>query len=367
MTKDISINKSMLPFSWLYGLGVWFRNKCFEWGIFRMEEFPVPVISIGNITVGGTGKTPHVEYLIEILNKKYKIAVLSRGYKRKTSKFIIADEHAESSTIGDEPYQIFKKYPDIIVAVDKNRRDGIRKLLNLPEEKIPQVILLDDAYQHRYVKPSLSILLVDNNRMIFEDALLPAGRLREPASEKSRADIIIVTKCPMGYKSIDYRIISKHLGLFPYQSLFFTSVRYGNLLPVFNDMNREQTFDQLKKNTDTVLLLAGIASPKQLISEIKQHVNHVETLIYPDHHHFSSKDIIRITKVFNKIKTNRKIIITTEKDAARLVTHHDMSNEIKDVIFYLPIKITFDLDQENLFKQKIIEHVETFKRNRFLD
>ncbi len=368
MAGEISINKSLLPFSWLYRFGVKFRNKYFEWGIYKSEEFPLPVISVGNITVGGTGKTPHVEYLIEVLSEKYKVAVLSRGYKRKTSKFTIADEKATSLTIGDEPFQIYRKYPNIIVAVDKNRRRGIRELMDLPKDKRPQVILLDDAYQHRYVKPSLSILLVDSNRLIYEDSLLPAGRLREPSSEKVRADMVIVTKCPEKFKPIDYRVISKRLELFPYQSLFFTSVLYDSLSPVFKENKGGKcSLENLRNKYDSALVVAGIASPKYLLAEIKENINHMESLIFSDHHNFSHNDITRIIKMFNKIQGERKIIITTEKDAVRLITNKSVSDEIKKTLFYLPVKITFNLEQENIFKQKIIEHVETFKRNRLMD
>ena len=218
-TTHNKIKKLLLPLSALYGVVVWFRNKLFDWSILPSEEFSVPVICVGNITAGGTGKTPHVEYLIELLKKDYKVAVLSRGYKRKTSGFVLADTQSTVKTIGDEPLQIFKKFPDIIVAVDGNRRRGIKKLLNIPEEKRPEIILLDDAFQHRYVKPFLSILLIDSNRLIYEDTLLPAGRLRESRAGKDRANMVVVTKCSPELKPIDFRLISKHLDLYPYQDL----------------------------------------------------------------------------------------------------------------------------------------------------
>ena len=189
----IKINEWLLPLSWLYGLGVKFRNMLFEIGILHSESFDVPVISVGNITVGGTGKTPHVEYLIELLKDKAKVAVLSRGYKRRTRGFVIADDNATAKTIGDEPLQMKRKYgDDITVAVDRKRCHGIRQLTS--DEDGIDVILLDDAFQHRYVKPGVNILLVDYHRLIIYDKLLPAGRLREPLSGKNRADIVIVTK-----------------------------------------------------------------------------------------------------------------------------------------------------------------------------
>ncbi|MDR2843550.1 MAG: tetraacyldisaccharide 4'-kinase, partial [Candidatus Symbiothrix sp.] len=194
MFRQNHIYTVLLPLSWLYGGIIWLRNKFFDWKIFPGESFNVPVISIGNLAVGGTGKTPHTEYLIRLLSKQYKVAVLSRGYQRKTKQYLLAGAGASAQTIGDEPFQMHRKFPDILVAVDKNRREGIQKLLNLPENQRPEVILLDDAYQHRYVKPSLSILLTDSKRLFTGDALLPAGRLREPASNRARADIVICTK-----------------------------------------------------------------------------------------------------------------------------------------------------------------------------
>ncbi len=364
MTTNIKINKALLPLSWLYGVGVWFRNKLFDWGILPGEEFSVPVISVGNISVGGTGKTPHTEYLIRILSPKFKIAVLSRGYKRKTSGFILANEDSDSSIIGDEPYQMYRKFPQIRVAVDENRRRGIDKLLSLLKDEKPDIILLDDAFQHRYVKPSLSILLTDSNRLIYEDELLPAGRLREPAMNKSRAEIIIVTKCPEDMKPIDYRVIGKNLDMYPYQSLFFTSFKYGNLLPVFQTKQQiTKTLEDIKLQSTKVLLLAGIAYPQGLINELSKYSKHVDTLIFPDHHAFSGEDMAEIKQRYDIIPGENKIIITTEKDAVRLMDYPNLNENIKRALYYLPIEVTFNLDQENMFKQKINNHVRNIKTN----
>ncbi|GHT71134.1 tetraacyldisaccharide 4'-kinase [Bacteroidia bacterium] len=366
MTADIKINKVLLPLSWLYGLGVWFRNKLFDCGLFSGEEFSVPVISVGNIAVGGTGKTPHTEYLIRLLSPKIKIAVLSRGYRRKTSGFVLADENSDSSTIGDEPFQIYRKFPEILVAVDANRRRGITNLLALPQDKRPDVILLDDAFQHRYVKPSLSILLIDSNRLLYEDKLLPAGRLREPAKNKSRAEIIIVTKCPEEFKPIDYRVIGKNLDLYPYQSLFFTSFRYGGLTPVFSYgrvNNNPKSLDDIKLRTISVLLLAGIASPQGLIKELNKYSKHVDTLIYPDHHAFSNGDLTEIKQKFDALSGENKIIITTEKDAVRLMDCPNISESVKKALYYLPVEVIFKQEQEYMFKQKIENHVGNIKTN----
>ena len=222
----IKINEWLLPLSWIYGLGVRIRNSLFEIGLLKSHSFDVPVISVGNITVGGTGKTPHVEYLIRLLKHRAKVAVLSRGYKRRTTGFIIADRESPTRTIGDEPMQMARKFPEVTVAVDRKRVNGIRKLTDGSTVKDIDVVLLDDAFQHRYVKPGINILLVDYHRLIIYDKLLPAGRLREPLSGKNRADIVIITKCPKNLKPMEFRVITKAMALYPYQHLYFTTLVY---------------------------------------------------------------------------------------------------------------------------------------------
>ncbi len=372
MAGNIKINKALLPLSWIYGLAVGLRNKLFDWKLLPAEEFSVPVICIGNITVGGTGKTPHTEYLIRLLLPEYKIAVLSRGYKRKTSGYILADEQSSCASIGDEPYQMFRKFPEIIVAVDSNRRRGIRNLLALPEEIRPEVILLDDAFQHRYVKPSLSILLTDSNRLIYEDKLLPAGRLREPAKNKSRAEILIVTKCPEDLKPIHYRVTGKALDLYPYQSLFFTSFRYGNLIPVFNSGESTansaagKSLQSIQSGKSRVLLVSGIASPQHLIDELHRYAPVMEVLSFPDHHHFSIEDLKKIKQTFDRMQGDNKLIVTTEKDAVRLLDFPEMDELLKKSLYYLPVEVVFNLDEAPLFNQKIETHVRSIKANSIL-
>ena len=369
MRKKQHINKFLLLLSWLYGVVVWFRNKLFDWGVLKSEEFPIPVISVGNITVGGTGKTPHVEYLIHLLKDHYRIAVLSRGYKRKSKGYLLANRRVTSWDIGDEPYQIWKKFPDILVAVDAVRCRGVRNLLDLPKDKRPEIILLDDAYQHRYIVPSLSIVLTDVNRLVYDDALLPAGRLREPAWNIHRANIVIVTKCPSKLEPIDFRVISKHLHLYPYQSLFFTFFGYKNLQPVFEECaSPEISLKDLNKSEYSVLLLSGIANPKQFEAFICSYVTSLVKMEYPDHYEYTASDLKKIKKEYNCLSGNKKIIITTEKDAARLVAlNNQLEAELKISMYYLPIEVIFHLNQSNQFKQKIVEHVDSFKRNRILD
>ena len=357
----IKINEWLLPLSWLYGLGVKFRNMLFEIGILHSESFDVPVISVGNITVGGTGKTPHVEYLIELLKDKAKVAVLSRGYKRRTRGFVIADDNATAKTIGDEPLQMKRKYgDDITVAVDRKRCHGIRQLIS--DEDGIDVILLDDAFQHRYVKPGVNILLVDYHRLIIYDKLLPAGRLREPLSGKNRADIVIVTKCPHDLKPMEFRVITKAMNLYPFQRLFFTCLEYRNITPVFS--RGEQSLDSIGKDCH-ILLLTGIASPQQMIEDLSPRCPHITPLTFGDHHTFTSSDVARINNEFAALP-HPKMIITTEKDATRLIAVEGLSEEVRGAMFALPVKIRFMLGQEESFNEKIIGYVRKNSRNSIL-
>jgi tetraacyldisaccharide 4'-kinase len=227
---------------------------------------------------------------------------------------------------------------------------------------------LDDAFQHRRVIPSLSILLTDSNRLFYEDCLLPAGRLREPSGNKSRADIILCTKCPAFFQQIDYQVIAKNIGLNSNQQLYFTSYRYKSLLPVFpgNNLIKKESIERLKQKSYSFLLLAGIANPKDLIRYLENYTSGLHVLIYPDHHSFSRKDILVVIKTFNEIKNENKILITSEKDAARLINNPYISEEIKAFIYYLPVEVVFNLNEEEMFIQKIENHVTNFKRNRIL-
>jgi tetraacyldisaccharide 4'-kinase len=358
MDSAIRIHKALLPLSWFYGAVTALRNYLFDRNILRSESFPVPVISIGNLSVGGTGKTPHTEYLIRLLSKKHKVAVLSRGYKRRTQGFVMADKNASARTLGDEPFQMFRKFPEIPVAVDSNRRRGIHCLLNLSDDKKPEVILLDDAFQHRYVKPSLSILLSDFRRPFHDDYLLPAGRLREAAKNYRRADILIFTKCPTAH--IPHPVLDK--------PLFHTTFRYKSLLPVFPAVSsiQKESLERLKKEKYAFLLVAGLANPSDLVRYLKQYTEDLHTIIFPDHHNFSHKNIVKIAKSFQDIQSSRKIIITSEKDAARLTSYHATPEGLKKFMYYLPVEVIFHAGEEELFIQKIEFHVKNFARNRIM-
>lgn len=367
------IHKWLYPASWIYGAAVTFRNKLFDWSILRSKRFDVPVICIGNLAVGGTGKTPHTEYLIKLLQHQYRVAVLSRGYKRQTKGYILATPESTAKSIGDEPYQIHRKFPAATVAVDEDRCHGIEHLLAQHPPQQPDVVLLDDAFQHRYVKPGLSILLTDYHRLFCDDTLLPAGRLREPVSGKNRAQIIIVTKCPQDIKPIDCNIITKRMGLYPYQQLFFSTLRYGNLQPVFPACMPDAaiipetngiTLSSLT-NTD-ILLVTGIASPATILERLKDCTRQIDLLSFGDHHTFSHRDMQLVKERFHKLKGEHRLIITTEKDATRLVNHPDLDKDLKPFIHALPIEIEILQNQQDKFNQHITDYVRESTRNRNL-
>ena len=360
--KTVRIHKWLLPLSWCYGLVVGLRNHLFEIGVLKSHTFKTPVISVGNITVGGTGKTPHVEYLVRLLSDKLKVAVLSRGYKRKTKGYVLATKESTTSDIGDEPCQVKRKFPNVHVAVDANRCEGIERLTTDSQTKDTEVIILDDAYQHRYVKPGVNILLIDYNRLIIHDKLLPAGRLRESQHGKNRADIVIVTKCPDNLTPVDFLVLTKALGLFPYQKLYFTTFRYNNLKPLY--MGDERPLSDITSDTN-VVLLTGIASPRQMLGLLHQHTQHVKPLTFADHHRFKAKDIQRINAVFESLP-EPKMIVTTEKDNARLFGMPGLSDDVRHHIYMLPIEIAFLLDGEENFNDKIIDYVRKNSRNSIL-
>lgn len=352
----------LYPLSWLYGIGVSIRNQMYDLNLLKSTEFDVPIISIGNITVGGTGKTPHVEYLVNLLNPKFEVATLSRGYKRKTNGFRIVETDSIAIEVGDEPLQIKNKFPKITVAVCENRVVGAENLLNVNNEIIPDVLLLDDAFQHRRITPGINILLIDYTRQIKEDMLLPAGRLREGATQMRRANIIIFTKCPSEITPITRRILMKDVGLMPYQKLYFTTLIYEKLKPVFNAEKLGDSF--YKEKEYSLLIVTGIASPKLVHNYMKQFSKRAEVLDFPDHHNYSTDDILSILQKFDSVNSENKIIVTTEKDAMRLKDCDDLTDDIKAVLYYLPVKVKFLDDEGKSFNKKIFNYVGENKSNR---
>lgn len=358
----IKIREWLLPISWLYGLGVGLRNELFELGVLKSRAFDIPVISVGNITVGGSGKTPHVEYLVNLLKDYMRVAVLSRGYKRKSKGYLLATTKTTVCDIGDEPFQIKKKFPDIYVAVDKDRCHGIDRLTADQETNDTDVILLDDAYQHRYVKPGVNILLVDYHRLIIYDKLLPAGRLREPKQGKGRADVVIVTKCPRDLRPMEYRVLTKALDLFPYQKLYFTTLKYRNLQPVY--CGEDIPLKQIQPETN-ILLLTGIASPKQIVLDLQPYSKNIIPMSYRDHHQFTDRDIEKLNAKFAEMSAP-KMIITTEKDNARLFGMEGLSDDVRHNLYILPVEIEFMLNQQAEFNERIIGYIKKNSKNSIL-
>ena len=353
-----------MPFSWLYGLGVGIRNYLFDAEILKSKSYSIPVISVGNITVGGAGKTPHVEYLIDLLRDEMQVAVLSRGYKRKSRGYVVADENTTMRDIGDEPFLIKQKFEGVYVAVDKDRCHGIDHVISDEDTKDVEVILLDDAFQHRYVKPGVKILLVDYHKFINYDKLLRAGRLREPQSAKVRADIVIVTKCPKNLNPIDYRVLSKAMDLKAFQQLYFTTLSYCDLKPIFNGGDTVPLNEIMGEN---ILLLTGIASPEHLQVDIMEYTRGVklETMAFSDHHNFTERDVERINERFAAMPSPKRII-TTEKDQVRLFYLEGLSEEVKQNIYALPIKVEFMLEGGKTFNEKIESYVRKNSRNSIL-
>ena len=355
----------LYPISAIYGLIIFFRNRFYDLGIFKSKDCNVPVISVGNITVGGTGKTTHIEYLAELLKGKFEVAVLSRGYKRKSRGFRWVEVESGVDEAGDEPVQIKRKFPGIIVAVCENRLEGLKRIFSDENSKTPDVVLLDDAFQHRRITPGINILLIDYNRPVWKDMLLPAGRLREGFVQVRRAGIIIFTKCLENEVTpIQRRLISKEISLKPYQQLFFSSYEYGKIKPVFAGNKLPEGF--YKPGTCSVLVVTGIAYPKPLYDYIRNYANEVKYLQFSDHYYFNFNDIELILNKFNEIRQLCKIILTTEKDAVRLMDLPDLPENFKEVLFYLPVKVKFLNDKERLFDKKILNYVGENKSNRKL-
>lgn len=360
----------LAPFSWLYSLGVWVRNRMFDAGQKPSVSFEdrLPVICVGNLAVGGTGKTPHTEYLVRLLttNGIGPVAVLSRGYKRHSEGFQMAlprgkeacDPKVTAQLLGDESYQLYRKFPNIIVAVDAKRVDGINQLLALPTP--PAVIILDDAMQHRYVKPGLTICLTSYSRILYKDMVLPAGRLREPMSGLKRASMVIVTKCPNALRSEEETEITANLPTTMQQPILYSAYRYGNLV---NLMTGEPC--EIDHATE-VLIVAGIADPKVMADYVHKHYRLLDIFTFGDHHHFSNKDIENIKRRLAGVNEsgfctnnsgNQAVIITTEKDAARLVEHPAVTEELRRRIYYLPTEVYFLRDHQEKFDKMVLDYV----------
>ncbi len=362
MLPTFHINRWLLPLAWLYGGVMEIRNWLFDKGYFKTVSFEeqVPVICVGNISAGGTAKTPHVEYLVQLLQSEGigPVAVLSRGYKRRSNGFQLAEPASTVAQLGDEPYQIYRKFSNAIVAVCESRAKGIRELLALPTP--PAVIILDDAMQHRWLSPGFTICLTSYSRILYKDCLLPAGRLREPAANIRRADMVIVTKCPASLRKEDQTEITGNLPTSIEQPIYFTQFKYEQLV------NLATLEPQAVDPRCNVLMVCGIADPSSMEEVIQTHYRLLDKLIFPDHHNFSAKDIREIRHRMENIDNDglnpntglKPVVITTEKDAMRLMRHRAVDDELKARIFFLPAHVAFiSKKHEQNFKNRILNYV----------
>ncbi|SMO34118.1 tetraacyldisaccharide 4'-kinase [Solitalea koreensis] len=341
----------LYPFSLIYGLLVMLRNKLYDLGFFKSNQFDLPIIVVGNLEVGGAGKTPMIEYLVRLLADKKKVATLSRGYGRKTSGFILASKESTSSQIGDEPKQLNVKFKDISVAVSENRVKGIEQLKN-----DHQVILLDDAFQHRRVKAGLTVLLIDYHRVFEPWVLLPAGNLREPKSGMKRADIIVVTKAPKIFSPLDQRIIENRIRPFPGQQIYYSYINYAELELLDSNSSESWVLSAINKKTQ-IVLLTGIAKTGPLIDFLEQYSKNITHLEFGDHHRFTKGDIEKLSDAYSAIPGGNKLIITTEKDAMRL-QEPQLQNEIINLpIHYLPIRAEICDRFKRDFDKLILDYV----------
>jgi len=353
---------ALLPFNLIYGLVVRTRNLFFNLKILRSVKFRIPVISVGNLTVGGTGKTPHVEYLTGLLLNDYRVAVLSRGYRRKTNHFVLAGRKSKVSDIGDELLQIKLKFPDVHVAADRNRIHGIKTLTESIRKL--EVVILDDAFQHRYVKPGLSILLIDYNKPVFNDTLLPAGNLREPLRGMRRADIIVVTKCPSNLTPSDRGNFISRLYLITAQDIYFTRYEYGQPIRVFHSKHKKPevlSYKQLRKPGISSMLVTGIANPESLRNFLSDIVPLADEISFPDHHSFDDNDMQLIGKRFNSIAAEEKYIFVTEKDAVRLRELEITDKNFRKVFYYIPVEVKFLAKGEKPFIKRIYKYLKKAK------
>jgi tetraacyldisaccharide 4'-kinase len=350
-------NILLYPVSLLYGLFTEFRNFLYDMGILQTREFTFPVICVGNITVGGTGKTPHTEYLVDLLRKDFKVATLSRGYKRKSKGFLIATSSSTVNDIGDEPFQISRKFHDILVTVDRRRVKGVQRILDdYPET---EVIILDDGFQHRSLTPGFSILLSDYNRPIMTDHMLPFGDLRETKGTIRRADMILITKCPENISPIERRIIVKEINKSAYQNLYFTSFKYSSPIPLFNgDANTI-----IKGAGCGIVMVTGIANPQPLKEYLLESYSEIIHLSYPDHYNFTEKDLNDISDAFMSLKSETRYLFTTEKDAVRLREFINIAEPIRSLFFYIPVGIYFLNEDKDEFDNLIIDYVRKNHRN----
>lgn len=348
----------LFPFALLYGLITAIRNLFFDLKILPSQSFDLPVISVGNLSAGGTGKTPHIEYLIRLLGSQYSVCTLSRGYGRKTKGFVAAGESENSATLGDEPMQYYRKFEYAKVFVDSNRRRGIVKILETGAD--PQAILLDDAFQHRYVKPGLSVLLSDYHHLYTRDYLLPAGMLRETIKGARRADIIIITKTPIILSPIVRRQLISEIKPRAHQHVYFSYIKYGEVTSLWNKNCKARQ----EKQYSSILLFAGIANTYPIEDHLRKKCQELVVIRYPDHHQYSAEDLNRIKRNFDDLYSRNKLLVTTEKDAMRLLQPELVSIAEKLPVHYIPIEVELHKEDKQAFDEQILNYVAKNQRER---
>ncbi len=349
----------LYPFSIIWRIITGFRNFLYDKKILHSHKFDIPLICVGNITVGGTGKTPHAAYIIGLLKDKYNVALLSRGYKRRTRGFRIATPRTVTSDIGDEPFQISRKFPDITVAVDSDRTRGIKKILELKPST--DVIILDDGYQHRRITPGLSLLLSDYERPMSRDHLLPFGDLRESIRNVDRADIMIITKTPENIPVENQKIAEAETGIPAEKKLFYSDFIYLDPVPLSDKASQP---GHLPSDPECgILLITGVASPEPLYRHLLRYYKKIIHLSFSDHHYFTMKDIRKIQDAWDKLGTERKYIITTEKDAVRIRELTFFPETLLSSTYYIPVEVNFLNNKKEEFDNLIIEYVRKNKRN----
>ncbi len=329
----------LMPFAMAYGLGAVLHERLYRWGLLKAVSFNLPVISVGNLSVGGTGKSPHIEYLIRLLKDHVETGVLSRGYRRKTAGFVEVTLHSNAEEAGDEPLQFKRKFPDVFVAVSENRSLGVPRMLM--KHSGLEVILLDDAFQHRAITPGLNILLTEHDHPFTRDTLLPVGRLREWPSAYRRADIIVVSKCPADAAAVQREALRQEIAPLPHQRMYFSFFEYRQPRYML-DPRYTTTLDEDWE----VLLICAIANSDYLTQYLKKQVGFIKILEYEDHHYFSTSDISNLKMTFDNMESEKKIILTTEKDAARLDLHRQYFAEHRLPIFVLPVEVRFHFQED---------------------
>lgn len=344
----------LAPISLLYGVGISLRNTFYKTGLLKSLSFDIPVISVGNLSVGGAGKTPHIEYLIRLLREHIDVSTLSRGYSRKTRGYLEVNRSHNAEEVGDEPLQFKRKYPDISVHVSENRAFAIPKIVM--DHPNMQLVLLDDAFQHRTVQPGLNILLTEYSKLFTQDYLLPSGRLREWRSAYERADVIIISKCPNEVSLVDKDRIIAEIKPLPHQKIFFSYYAYQAPYYQFNPKYRLNLDEDLD-----VLLISAIARTDYLVDYLEEKTGAIMSLEFEDHHYFNKGDIGNLDRQFKQMTNKRRVIITTEKDAMRLELHRDFLIKERLPIFVLPLEVRFHFDEGDAFNELVKDFLLNFK------